>query len=145
MRLTSSSSLIYWILLIAIALDGMALLWYITPYGLGLMNDSVAYIGGARAILEGKGYGRVVVGGDVKAITNYPPMLSLVLSGIGLSGLDVIRADRLLNALLFAGVAILIGYFVHKTTRSNFFALPSERVEFASSHSSMTGHLVHLD
>ena len=123
MRLTSSSSLIYWILLIAIALDGMALLWYITPYGLGLMNDSVAYIGGARAILEGKGYGRVVVGGDVKAITNYPPMLSLVLSGIGLSGLDVIRADRLLNALLFAGVAILIGYFVHKTTRSNFFAL----------------------
>ncbi len=51
-----------------------------TPYGVGLVSDSVNYINGARSIAEGNGYYRKGGAGELKAITNFPPLYSICLS-----------------------------------------------------------------
>ena len=51
-----------------------------TPYGVGLVSDSVNYINGARSISEGNGYYRQGGAGELKAITNFPPLYSIFLS-----------------------------------------------------------------
>lgn len=51
-----------------------------TPYGVGLVSDSVNYINGARSIAEGKGYYRLGGAGELKAITNFPPLYSICLA-----------------------------------------------------------------
>ncbi|MDP1544861.1 MAG: hypothetical protein Q8L87_02480, partial [Anaerolineales bacterium] len=39
-----------------LAILGTFLVLYATPQGLGLLDDSIAYIAGARSILDGDGY-----------------------------------------------------------------------------------------
>ena len=51
-----------------------------TPYGVGMVSDSVNYINGARSIAAGNGYYRESGAGTLKAITNFPPLYSIVLS-----------------------------------------------------------------
>ncbi|PKN92486.1 MAG: hypothetical protein CVU44_15240 [Chloroflexi bacterium HGW-Chloroflexi-6] len=93
-------------------------LWYATPSGLGLTNDSAAYIGGARSLLAGTGYSDVWLDSDLEAVTHYPPLLSLTLSGIGLLGLDPYRGARVLNVLLIAANTGLIGLLGFRATKS---------------------------
>jgi 4-amino-4-deoxy-L-arabinose transferase-like glycosyltransferase len=98
-------------------LAGVAL-WYVTPVGLGLTNDSAAYLGGARSLLAGTGYSDVWLDSALEAVTHYPPLLSLTLSGIGLLGLDPYRAARVLHILLFAANTGLIGLLGLRMTKS---------------------------
>lgn len=73
---------------------------YCTPDGLGLTNDSAAYIGGARSILAGQGYSRI--GGDKlpRPITQFPPMYSLCIAFFSrLTRLDPIDAAKWVNLL----------------------------------------------
>lgn len=70
------------ILLILLILVGMLAAWTLkiaTPYGLGLRNDSVQYIFGARNLLAGNGYMRTSGGGELKPITTVPPLFLLSL------------------------------------------------------------------
>ena len=53
---------------------------YTTPNGVGLTNDSSAYIGGARSLLAGKGYVRIGGDGLPRPITHFPPFYSIVLA-----------------------------------------------------------------
>ena len=53
---------------------------YTTPDGVGLTNDSAAYIGGARSLLAGKGYVRIGGDGLPRPITHFPPFYSIVLA-----------------------------------------------------------------
>ena len=108
----------YFFLLIFISLAAGLALWYATPAGLGLTNDSAAYIGGARSLLAGTGYSDVWLDSTLEAVTHYPPLLSLTLSGIGLLGLDPYRAARVLHILLFAANAGLIGLLGLRMTKS---------------------------
>jgi len=39
-----------------LAIGGISLLLYSTPKGLGLNDDAIAYIAGARSIMSGNGY-----------------------------------------------------------------------------------------
>lgn len=89
-----------------------------TPYGLGLANDSAAYIGGARGLLNGQGYSDVWLDSSLEPITHYPPLYSLTLAGLGLFGLDPLRGARLVNALAFGLSALLLGLLGQKMTRS---------------------------
>lgn len=93
-------------------------LWYVTPAGLGLTNDSAAYVGGARSILAGTGYSDVWLDSSLEAITHYPPLLSLILSGLGLFGLDPYRGARVLHIFLFAANTGLIGLLGWRMTHS---------------------------
>ena len=105
-------------LLIIIALAAGFALWYATPAGLGLTNDSAAYIGGARSLLAGTGYSDVWLDSTLEAVTHYPPLLSLALGGIGLLGLDPYRGARVLHILLFAANTGLIGLLGFRMTKS---------------------------
>ncbi len=89
-----------------------------TPNGMGLANDSAAYIGGARGIISGQGYSDIWLDSELEPITHYPPLFSLVLAGLGLMGLDPLRGARLINVLAFGISTILLGLLGWKMTRS---------------------------
>ena len=111
-------SRLFYISLSILSLAAGFALWYATPSGLGLTNDSAAYIGGARSLLAGTGYSDVWLDSDLEAVTHYPPLLSLTLSGIGLLGLDPYRGARVLNILLLAANTGLIGLLGFRATKS---------------------------
>lgn len=96
------------LVLIALAAGGVWIMQYSTPIGLGLTNDSSAYLAGASNLRAGEGYGYTSGGGEVKPLTHFPPGYSLAIAAVNLSGLEVQRAARMLNLLLFA-LNILIG------------------------------------
>ena len=103
------SRLTFYIPLTILVLGAMATLYICTPAGVGLANDSVAYIAGARSILQGMGYSDIWLDSSLEAITHYPPLLSLTLAAIGTLGIDPLRGARILNILLFGANTGLMG------------------------------------
>ncbi len=119
-----TKSLVFTTILILLALAGALILQYGTPIGLGLTNDSQAYLNGARNLLEGNGYGYTSGRGEVKPITHFPPAYAATIAGVSLvSGLEPQRAARLLSLVLLAanilGAALLLWW----TTRSRMMAV----------------------
>jgi hypothetical protein len=110
-------------ILVILSLVGMSALWRSTPYGLGLVNDSATYVEGATSLLAGKGYVRISGGGEVKPITHFPPLFSLVLASVGFAGLDLITGARVLITILFGVDILLAGLSVYKISRSMGFAI----------------------
>lgn len=108
----------FFLILAILAFSAMAILYISTPAGAGLANDSVAYIAGARSILQGRGYSDIWLDSSLEAITHYPPLLSLSLSALGLLGIDPLRGARILNILLFGLNTTLLGLLGWRTTRS---------------------------
>jgi 4-amino-4-deoxy-L-arabinose transferase-like glycosyltransferase len=106
------------IILAMLAFSAMAALYISTPAGVGLANDSVAYIAGARSILQGTGYSDIWLDSSLEAITHYPPLLSLSLSALGLLGVDPLRGARILNILLYGANTVLMGLLGWRMTRS---------------------------
>lgn len=86
--------------LVLIALIGMGIVSWITRSGPGMSGDSIWYQMGAENLLAGRGYLRFSGAGELRPITQFPPFYSMVLAGIGFSGLDLISAGRWLNVLL---------------------------------------------
>jgi hypothetical protein len=100
-----------------IALGSIGMLLYSTPEGLGLSDDSIGYIAGARSILSGQGYREAWLASN-GPVTHFPPGFSSLLALIGLSGLDPLRGARFLNALLFGANAFLLGILGWRMTKS---------------------------
>ncbi len=96
---------------------GTFLTLYATPQGLGLSDDSIAYIAGARSILSGQGYREAWLASN-GPVTHFPPGFSSLLALIGVSGLDPLRGARLLNAFLFGVNTFLMGLIGWRMTRS---------------------------
>src|SRR5688500_14983109 len=96
---------------------GMFLILYATPQGLGLSDDSIAYIAGARSMLSGEGYREAWLASN-GPVTHFPPAFSSLLALIGLSGLDPVRGARFLNALLFGANTFLLGLIGWRMTKS---------------------------
>lgn len=103
--------------LILLAVAGTFLVLRATPEGLGLSDDSIAYIAGARSMLAGDGY-RAVWLESSQPVTHFPPGFSSVLAFFGLFGLDPLRGTRFVNALLFGVNAGLLGILVWRMTPS---------------------------
>jgi len=108
----------FYVPLIILSLTAGFMLSYATPAGLGLTNDSTAYIGGARSLLAGTGYSDIWLDSELEAITHYPPLLSLLLGGLGLLGLDPYRGARLLHIFVFAANTGLMGLLGYRMTKS---------------------------
>lgn len=116
--------ILFFALLIVIALGAMATLYLSTTAGLGFGNDSVAYVGAARNILAGNGYARTSGGGEIKPITHYPPLFSLVLAAAsGLIHYDAIRVARGLIVFLWGLSAFLGGWLTWRMSRSRLAGL----------------------
>ncbi len=109
-------------LLAATALIGMLALWHSTPYGLGLVNDSATYVEGATNLLAGKGYVRVSGGGELKPISQFPPLFSILLAGMGALGIPLLQAARALIVVLFGLDILLVGLSINQISRSAGFA-----------------------
>jgi hypothetical protein len=114
---------IFLLILIALSLIGMTALWRSTPYGMGLVNDSATYVEGATSLLAGKGYVRISGGGELKPITHFPPLFSLIMAGMGVAGLDLLQGARVLITILFGVDILLVGLSVYKISHSMGFAI----------------------
>jgi hypothetical protein len=110
-------------ILVVLALVGMTAVWRSTPYGLGLVNDSATYAEGATSLLAGKGYVRISGGGEVKPITHFPPLFSIVLASLGFAGLDLLTGARVLITILFGVDILLVGLSVYKISQRMGFAI----------------------
>ncbi|MDQ2690624.1 MAG: hypothetical protein M3Y68_01185, partial [Chloroflexota bacterium] len=55
-----------------LALFGIILILQATPDGLGLSDDSIAYIAGARSIVAGEGYREAWLASN-EPVTHFPP------------------------------------------------------------------------
>lgn len=104
-----------WGTLVGISVLGVISLAIATPYGLGLGNDSVAYIGGARSLLAGMGYRRVWLT-DLDPIVHFPPLFSTVLAVLGLTRIEILHLARGIILFLYGLNGMLTGYFAWRIT-----------------------------
>src|SRR5690349_5179140 len=105
------------IVLSLISIMGVLLVIRATPQGLGLSDDSIAYIAGARSMAAGDGYREAWLASN-QPVTHFPPAFSSVLAFFGLFGADPLRAVRWVNALLFGLNAALLGILGWRMTPS---------------------------
>lgn len=111
-------TVVFFLTLGLLAVGGIWLLAYSTPEGLGINDDSIAYIAGARSILDGKGYREAWLASN-GPVTHFPPGFPAVLALIGLlTDLDPVRGARALNGLLFGLNIALTGWIGWRMTRS---------------------------
>jgi hypothetical protein len=97
---------------------GFILLLRATPEGLGLNDDSVAYVSGARGIISGEGYRELWIVSQ-GPITHFPPGFPFTLALLGfISNIDPLRIVRVLNAFYFGANAALLGLLGWRVTRS---------------------------
>ncbi len=126
----------HFLFVFTIALLGLAggwLLAYSTPNGLGLNDDSIAYIAGARSILDGKGYREawLVSNGPV---THFPPGYPFALALLGwTTSLDPLYGARILNGLLFGANIFLTGWLGWRMSASRWAGLFTATVALLSS------------
>src|SRR5512138_2425133 len=100
-----------------IALIGMVLILRATPNGLGLSDDSIGYIAGARSMAAGRGYREAYLASD-GPVTHFPPAFPSVLAFFGFLGIDPLHAARFVNAFLFGLNAALLGILAWRMTPS---------------------------
>lgn len=100
-----------------IALIGVVLIIRSNPDGLGLSDDSIAYIAGARSMVAGDGYREAWLASN-GPVTHFPPAFPTVLAFFGILGIDPLRAARWVNALLFGLNAGLLGILAWRMRRS---------------------------
>lgn len=105
------------LILSLLALSGTFLILYATPQGMGLLDDSIGYIAGARSILSGQGYREAWLASN-QPVTHFPPGFSSVLALVGISGLDPLRGTRFVNALVFGANIFMLGMIGWRMTRS---------------------------
>ena len=109
--------LVSFLALCLIAVTGIILILRATPNGLGLSDDSIAYIAGARSMVAGDGYREAWLASN-QPVTHFPPAFSSVLAFFGRFGIDPLRAVRWVNALLFGLNAALLGILGWRMTPS---------------------------
>ncbi|HEX8991690.1 MAG TPA: phospholipid carrier-dependent glycosyltransferase [Anaerolineales bacterium] len=117
MTIRLSPRFISFVALSLLALIGIALVLRATPEGLGLSDDSIAYISGARSMLAGHGYREAWLA-TAQPVTHFPPAFPAVLAFLGLFRLDPLRGARFLNASLFGLSIFLMGILGWRMTKS---------------------------
>jgi len=110
-------------LLLVIAVLGAWLVRINTPFGIGMNQDSAYYIMGARNILAGNGFSKFSGTDTFRLITIEPPLYSYVLAFIGLTGMDAIRAARLLNIVLIGFDLLLFAGLIYYETRNKLLTI----------------------
>jgi len=116
-----------------LAIGGIWLLAYSTPDGLGINDDSIAYVAGARSILDGKGYREAWLASN-GPVTHFPPGFPAVLALIGfVTGFDPLRGARAFNGLLFGLNIAFTGWVGWRMTRSRIAGVLAAALTLLSS------------
>ncbi len=93
-----------------------------TVRGLGLSPDSTAYVGAARSLMNGHGFSLPSEAGAYLPISHYPPLYSLLLTGVGLLGVDPLVGARWVNIICLTAIVGLGGLIVWRATASLFWS-----------------------
>jgi hypothetical protein len=104
----------YYILLATSAVLGVVIIAISTRLGAGLSDDSLYYIKPARDFFST---------GVLNLNPAFPPLLPVLLSILGLTGLDPLMGIRFLNAILFGASIFLSGLLLYRFTRSFPFSM----------------------
>ena len=86
-----------------------------TAKGLYVSPDAVFYVGTARNWLDGRGF---TPPAGLPPLEHFPPLFTLVLAILGKLGIDPLTGARVVNALAFAGIVLLVGMAVRRQTGS---------------------------
>jgi hypothetical protein len=105
------------------AFVGVAACLYATRRGVGLFTDSKAYLGGAESLFKGHGYVLDHPTGGTYPVTNWPPLFSIALAGLGLAGIDLRAAARWLNVGLFGATIVLAGLAIRRVSSGSTWAV----------------------
>jgi hypothetical protein len=102
---------------------GGFILLLITKHGIGIMVDSVTYIGGAINLLSGNGYSDYALSAnsEIIPITKHPPLFSVVLAFLGLLNITPVVGARLINSFLFGANILLVGFIVNRETSGSIW------------------------
>jgi len=103
--------------IILISIIGGTVAVYSTANGPWGYTDSVEYISTARSLLDGRGLGYYQGNGNFDYVTIHPPFYSLVLSAIGLLGINLVVAARWLNVISFVLVIFITGWMFFRFSR----------------------------
>ena len=111
-----SARAISFLILGALGAIGIALVLHATPEGLGLTDDSIAYVAGARSMLAGQGYREAWLATN-GPVTHFPPAYPSLLALVGWFGLDPVRGARFVNAVLFGLNTAVMGILGWRMTK----------------------------
>jgi 4-amino-4-deoxy-L-arabinose transferase-like glycosyltransferase len=109
------------LILLLLALIAVAIVILATKFGIGITPDSTVYIETGRNLLNGRGLIALAPNGELKPMTHYPPLYPSVLALLGLLGLSLETAARLLNAFLFGANVLLVGIALRCFSRKSFW------------------------
>lgn len=107
----------------SIALIGVAVALYSTSPGIGTDADSATYLMAAHSLVSGQGLTVPTPDGRRIPMTGFPPLLPIVLGAFEFIGVDPLAGARVLNALFFGANTILVGFLIHRYTRSGSAAI----------------------
>jgi hypothetical protein len=100
--------------IILLSLAGGVIASYSTTNGPWGYTDPVEYISTANSILHGRGIGYYEGDGKFTLTTIHPPFYSVVLSIIGISGINLVEAARWLNILAFVASIFIAGWIFYR-------------------------------
>ena len=108
---------IVFISLLLLSLAGGVVVYFATVNGPLGYSDSVEYIVSARNLIKGIGFGMFYPSGRFVVTYLHPPLYSLLLSGIGIFGIDLVDAARWLNIVLCIATVFLAGFVFLRFSR----------------------------
>ena len=94
-------------LIAVVSLAGVLLILYCTRWGPWVLSDAMVYVVSAKNLLSGHGLCLFRPSGRFQPTTHFPPLFTLVLSAIGVTGIDLVIVARWVNVILF-GINILV-------------------------------------
>ena len=116
---------------VAIAVIAVVLCLVVTRHRVGFDTDSGVYLGTAQNIVDGRGvttpfpaftseYGPRAAAGfrGEMPLTHYPPLYPVLIAGVGVTGIGVEGAARVLGALLLGVNLVLLGLLARRALRS---------------------------
>ena len=103
--------------IILLSIVGGVIAIYTTTNGPWGYTDPVEYISVARSVDHGLGLAYYEGNGKLTPETIHPPFYSLVLSAIGLFGVDLVAASRWLNIFAFIASIFIAGWIFYRYSR----------------------------
>ncbi len=116
MKLSTKYLILSAILLLSVA--GAVIAIYTTSNGPWGYSDPVVYISTARSLDRGQGLVYYEADAAFRPITIEPPFYSLVLSAIGLFGVNLVAAARWLNSMAFIASIFIAGWIFYRYSRA---------------------------
>jgi 4-amino-4-deoxy-L-arabinose transferase-like glycosyltransferase len=88
------------------------------PYGIGISPDSVNYLSASKSFL----INGVFLGYDGSALTHWPPLFPIILSGLSYLGINPLDSMQYFHGLTLGLTSVLTFYFVNSISRTLSFS-----------------------